>query len=253
MRKKKNNDGKCAPRKVSRRIANERKRAATRLFTEESNDKKCTYDEKRERDLAEILRKLDLACRCLFRDYRVPWYYTPEDLASEVKVNFMECLPEYRGDVKLEDFLYRIARNQLISVCRRKERDRFVESERNEESDALDEGDFTARLKRGYRETSRNLVADQADQAILFKELTSPLSNAARSLCEQLDGDTPTDIAEELGVSRQAVSQRRDRIYDQMRMILEEGDSRIEAEEACRTLGSQTATAKALTRMRAIA
>jgi RNA polymerase sigma factor (sigma-70 family) len=253
MRKKKNNDGKCVPPKVSRRIANERKRAAMKLFKEDSPDEGASYDEKKEQDLAEIIRKLDLACRRLFRDYRVPWYYTPEDLASQVKVNFIESLPEYRGDVKIEDFLYGIARNQLISICRRKERDRFVELDRNEESDAPDEGDFTARLKRGYRETSRNLVADQADQAILFKELTSPLNDAALSLCEQLDGDTPTDIAEELGVSRQAVSQRRDRIYDQMRMILEDGDSRMEAEEACPTLGSQTATAKALTRMRATA
>jgi RNA polymerase sigma factor (sigma-70 family) len=245
--KTKSNDGECAPSKVSQQTANERKRLAASVFQAESDEGK------EDPECSEVLRKLDQACQRLFRDYRVPSYYSPEDLASDVKVNFLEFLPRYRGEVELGKFLYRIARNQLISVCRRKECDRFVDLNRYEYDDeAFDEGDFSARTKRGHRELSDE--SERQYEAILVGELLGDRPDAERILCERLvDDETATETAQEFGVSRQAVSKRRDRILNRMKTILEERALQGAIARECPALESQEPTNRALTQTRATA
>lgn len=245
--KGKDNDGDCTLPKVSAGIADERKQQAASLFDDQSTNGREFVDGSEQR--TKVLR----ICIAVINDYEVPATYGAEDLYQNVMFRFWKYLPRYRGEASLSTIIRKVALNQLIDMRRKGWKNVPTSEARNHDGETQEEADFTANLKRGHRETTRNVVADQADRAILAKELTSRLSVSERSLCERLDIETPTEIAEQSGVSRQAISQRRDRIYDRMRMIVKEGDSRMETKEECRTLGSQQPADKALFRQRATA
>lgn len=177
-------------------------------------------------DDPELLSRLDAICKGLLRKYKVPaellsW----QDLSQTVFLKYWSALKEYRGDAAVETVIYKIARNEVVDFWRRMKHYDVKDSQASKENA---DDDFSASLKerqqaKAFRQSNFNFVAELNDRHVLLSELVAVLTPAELALVrERFEfGKTATEIAEERGVKRQAVSKRLIRIQRKLRSALD--------------------------------
>jgi|SRR6185369_7601747 len=201
--KKRENDS----RKVSRKVANERKRKAAELFAASSPNA-----DKLDTSCEQEVRK---ACEKVFRRFKAPTGYSLKDLVNDVVYKILTAKEPYRGESEIGSFIYAIARNHMLTLCC--ESPTFISLEE------LNEGRTDCRkneerveaslLNRDLSKNHRNHVENHEFYRIALLEFLGLLTDRQRLIWQLLgEGYTLTDIGLKLGVSPQAISRSNNRI-----------------------------------------
>lgn len=179
------------------------------------------FDEPDNKDGAKARAELERICIAAHRRFTVPSCYSAQDLCQDVAVRFWKALPGFRGQAKLGTLVYRIARNQLVDMRRRRWQREDPEAMLRQEDELLD------RLARLAPSENVNTVEEAAFKKIYKKELLSNLGEKEYSLYQAryVYGHTEEEIAKQSGVTRQAVSKRLTRIVGKLKRINDEGSS----------------------------
>lgn len=170
-------------------------------------------------------KEFDKTCRKLFGGFDVPTDISIEDFKQELLDRLGKNLRQFRGESQLQTYLHRMAVNRLIDLSRkRKCLPLETLSPRNEDGDARSGEDFEVGSVAGrYCETYKNHVADAEERKIMVHELMSKLSGKDRFIFTAyfVEKWLLQDIADELGVSPQAVSKRLARVAEKLRSYVE--------------------------------
>jgi len=117
-----------------------------------------------------------------------------EDMMQEISLSLWRSFADFRGDSRVETWVYRVALNTALSGVRKK-----ISSRRRDE-----------RFLGFYREDSA--PASVPEKGILTEFLASLNETDASVMMMTLDGMTPPDIEEVLGTSANAIAVRINRI-----------------------------------------
>lgn len=117
-----------------------------------------------------------------------------EDLVQEILLALWSSFSTFRGDARMETWVYRVALNTALSGVRKK-----ISRRRGFE-----------KFGGMFREESTSMVTDQKD--ILTDFLASLNEVDASVMMMTLDGMTPKEIEEVLGTSANAITVRINRI-----------------------------------------
>jgi len=204
--KKRDNDS----RKVSRKVANKRKRKAKELFTASSPNA-----DRLDASCEQAVRKV---CKRVLRQFKAPTGYSLKDLVNDVIVKILSAKEPYRGECEIDTFVFTIARNHMRTLSRRSARCMSLEdliAKRTEcrNNEERSEADLLDHLLRAQTKIHRNDIEDHEFYLIAGEEFLALLTDQQRLIWQLLEeGYTVTDIALILGVSPQAVSRTKGRI-----------------------------------------
>lgn len=179
------------------------------------------FDEPDNEDGAKARAELQRICRAAHRRFKVPSCYSEEDHYQDVAIRFWKTLPSFRGQARLGTLVYRIARNQLVDMRRRRWQREDPEATLRRDDDLFD------RLEHLSRVENVNAAEEAAYKKIYRKELLSTLGKKEYSLYQAryVYGHTEEEIAQEEGVTRQAISKRLTRLVGKLKKINDEASS----------------------------
>lgn len=176
------------------------------------------------KDGAKARAELKRICNAVHSRFKVPSSYGNDDHYQDVSLRFFKSLPHHRGEAKLGTLVYRIAVNQLIDMRRR------GWSRESPESLLRDDEKFFDLLEQQLaRNQNVNGAAEAADRRIHEKELLGCLTKREYVLYRSrfVLGKTAPEIAEEEGVSRQAISKKLTRIVAKIKRKDDETSSEL--------------------------
>ncbi|ATQ44936.1 hypothetical protein CSW64_08490 [Caulobacter mirabilis] len=132
-----------------------------------------------------------------------------EELGQEILTSIWRALPSFRGDASIRTFVARVAHNRCIDhVARRAALPRSAPLDESWASDAPSPLEALERIDQHERLTRA------------VRSLPLPLRQVA---IQTLEGFTPAEIADVLGVGANVVSVRLTRAKAALRAILEDG------------------------------
>jgi RNA polymerase sigma factor (sigma-70 family) len=170
--------------------------------------------------------KVKRVCIAVRNAYQVPETYSIDDLYQDVMFRFWKALRRYRGEASLTTVIHRIAVNQLIDQGRKEGwcKNPSRSKTENRGGDTHVEEDFVTKPRRGHRETGQYDGAERELQTIFVHELQETWTDTDHFVWDRyLAGEKLADTAAILAITPQAVSNRRKRLINKTRKLVEAG------------------------------
>lgn len=177
------------------------------------------FDDPDNKDGARAREELKRICRSVYNGFKVPACYSEEDHYQDVSFRFWKNLPNFRGEAKLGTLVYRIARNQLVDMRRKRWQREDPEATLGKDDELMN------RLEQHFAPKENvNTTEEVTHRRIYKKELLRNLDEKEYQLFQAryVYGETDEEIAKKSGVTRQAVSKRSSRIVGKLKRINDE-------------------------------
>jgi RNA polymerase sigma factor (sigma-70 family) len=175
-----------------------------------------------------FMKRLEKICRSLTGRYQTSPSYSWDDLSQDVIMHLVKAMPLCQPESVSLPYLRKITKNQLIDVHRKRDNqcvpidDTRLQGRNGDEYERDGEELEGGELADRYGETHQNREEDQLIRSIRVAKAIDMLPAKQRAVCLKyfFERLTMDDIADECGISKQAVCAQIGRVKKKLQELL---------------------------------